>query len=303
MIVAVSMLALTVIWGSAFPAIKIALEDLSAPHLALGRHLVGSATLYLFLIISGSRLLPRKTDMPQFLFLGCVAITIYHLALNYAELRVSAGGASLIMASAPALTAILGRFIYLEKFGRHMWIGSAIAFSGVVLLVFGEGRAIGINPYAGLVLLSAISTATYFVLQKRLLLRYSPVEVTAFVTWGGTLPLLIFLPGFVANFNSFGTGPIAATVYTGIFPSAIAYSLLAYGLSRASASLISTFLYAVPVFSLLFSRILLHEIPGPLTIAGGVVVLGGIAVVNEIWLLKPKALFRNGQGNNVTKKD
>ncbi|MCH2666761.1 MAG: DMT family transporter [Deinococcales bacterium] len=292
-LVAISMVALVIIWGSAFPTIKIALGDLSAPHLTLGRHLVASVVLYFFLLLSGCRLLPRKCDVPYFLLLGFIGITIYHMALNYGELRVSAGGASLIMASAPALTAILAYFVYSEKFGRYRWIGSAICFSGVILLVLGEERSIGVNIYAGLVFLSAVSTALFFVLQKRLLSRYRPVEVTAFVTWAGTIPLMIFLPSFASNFMSYGMGPIAATIYAGIFPSAIAYSLLAFALSRTSASLIATFLYAVPVFSLGFSWFLLYEIPGPLTLAGGIVVLAGIAIVNQTWVVKPKSAVRN----------
>ena len=284
-----SMLALVVIWGSAFPAIKIALDDLSAPHLTLARHLVASLSLYLFLLLSGHRRLPAKRDIPYFFLLGFIGITVYHLALNYAELRVSAGGASLIMASAPALTAVLAYLLISEKYGPHMWIGSAICFSGVILIVLGEGKLLGVNFYAGLVVVSAVATAVYFVLQKRLLVRYRPVELTAFVTWAGTIPLLMFFPSLVGSLSEAGSGPIAAAVYTGIFPSAIAYSLLAYGLSRTGASLIATFLYAVPVFSLLFSWVLLNEVAGWLTLVGGAVVLGGIAVVNQGWAPKPKS--------------
>jgi drug/metabolite transporter (DMT)-like permease len=281
--VAGTLLALVVIWGSAFPIIKVALEGLSAPHLTLARHLVASFVLFIFLAISGCRLFPLRSDIPYFFLIGLVGITIYHLALNFGELRVSAGGASLIMASAPALTAILSYLLFSEKFGFHMWLGSAISFSGVVVIVFGEDRFTGLNLYAGFVVLSSFATAIFFVLQKRLFIRYRPVEVTAFATWAGTIPLIVFLPGLGTSLAKSGLGPILATVYAGVFPSAIAYSLLAYALSRTNASLVATFLYAVPVFSLIFSWVLLDEVAGWLTLLGGAVVLGGIVVVNQGW--------------------
>ena len=109
--------------------------------------------------------------------------------------------------------------------------------------------------------------------------RYRAVEVTAFSTWAGTLPLLIFAPGLPADVADAGAGSLWAALYIGIFPAAIAYAQFSYAVSKLPVTLATTFLYAVPVFSLFFSWLLLGEVPSSLTLAGGAVALSGIAVV------------------------
>ncbi len=291
--VTLSLLVLAVLWGSAFPLIKIGLEGLSVPHLTLARHLVASLAFVPFLALTGCRLLPAWRDVPYFFLLGIPGITIYHLALNYGELRVSAGAASLIIATAPAITAIVAFFLAGERFPLLGWAGSAVSFSGVALIVLGDGVEVGFNPFALLILVSAVLTAFFFVLQKPVLRRYRAVEVTAFATWAGTVPMLLFLPGFAAGVAEAGTGPLLAAAYIGLFPSAVAYTIFSYALSKASASLVTVYLYTVPVFSLLFSWLFIGEVPNLLTLFGGAVAVAGIVVVN--WA-KRRDSFRTESG-------
>ena len=67
--------------------------------------------------------LPEKRDIPMLLFLGFIGITIYHLALTFGEVKVTAGSASLLIASAPIFTAILAIFILKERISVWGWIG------------------------------------------------------------------------------------------------------------------------------------------------------------------------------------
>ncbi len=62
------------------------------------------------------------------------------------------------------------------------------------------------------------------------------------------------------------------------YPAAIAYAQFSYAVSKLPVTL-ATFLYAVPVFSLFFSWLLLGEVSSSLTLAGGAVAFSGIAVV------------------------
>ena len=276
-----SLILLAVLWGSAFPGIKVGLEGLSAGHLTLVRHLVASACFVPFLIFTKRRLLPERRDVPMFFLLGLLGYFIYHTALNYGELNVSAGAASLIIATAPAITAIVAYFFLDERLPLLGWLGIAVSFVGVALIVVGDSGSVGINGYALLILLSAISAAFYSVLQKPLFQRYRAVEVVAFATWAGTLPMFIFLPNLVGDVTSAGALPLLAAVYIGVVPSAVAYTLYSYAISEASVTLVATFLYLVPVFSILFSWVLIGEIPTWLTLAGGGVAIVGIVMVNR----------------------
>lgn len=271
---------LATLWGSAFPGIKLGLEGLSAANLTLLRFAVASLCFLLFLLATKRRLSPRREDVPYFFLAGVLGITIYHLALNYGELHVSAGAASLIIATAPAITAVVAFFTLRDRLPLLGWVGFLVSFVGVLLIVLGDGAALHFNPYALLVLLSALVTAFFTVLQKPLFARYEAVEVTAFATWAGTVPLLIFLPGLFADAADAGRSALLATVYIGIFPAAVAYAQFSYAISKMPVTLATTFLYAVPVFSLFFSWLLLGEIPSLLMLSGGAVALSGIAIVS-----------------------
>jgi drug/metabolite transporter (DMT)-like permease len=276
-----AMLGVALLWGSAFPLIKVGLADLSVPHLTVARHLVASLAFLPVLLLARARLRPERRDVPTFLALGFSGIFVYHTALNAGELRVSAGATSLVIATAPAITAALARLVHGERMPRGGWLGSALAFLGVALIALGDAAGLRIEPFAGFVLLAAVATSVYFVFQTELLRRYRPIEATAFVTWGGTVPMLAFLPGLAGGLADAGVAALAATAYIGLFPSAVAYSLFAFAQSRVPVGQVASFLYAVPVVALTLSWLLLGEVPRPLTLVGGVVAIAGIVVVQR----------------------
>ena len=276
-----AMLAVAVLWGSAFPLIKVGLDGLSVPHLTVARHLVASAAFVPVLFLAGARRWPDRRDLPGFLALGFSGIFVYHTALNAGELRVSAGATSLIIATAPVITALLARWIHGQRMSPVGWMGSSVSFLGVALIVLGDSAGLRFDPFAGFLLLSAVGTSLYFVYQTGMLRRYRAVEVTAFVTWGGTVPMLAFLPGLPADLAGAPVSALVATVYIGLFPSALAYSLFAFAQSRAQVTQVATMLYSVPVFSLSLSWLILGEVPSLLTVVGGAIAIAGIVVVQR----------------------
>jgi drug/metabolite transporter (DMT)-like permease len=272
---------LVVLWASAFPAIKVGLEGYGPGHLTLLRHAVASLAFVPFLVAFRRRMWPERRDLPTFLGLGVVGMTVYHLALNFGEVHVSAGATSLIIATAPALTALVAWALTGDRLPPLGWAGTAVSFLGVALIVLGDGTVGRIHPAAGLILVSALATAFFAVLQRPMLARYRPLEVTAFVTWGGTLPLLAFAPGVVSAVRDAPTASTWAVVHLGVVPSAIAYTLFAIALSRAPAPLVTSFLYLVPVVALLLSWWWLGEVPSSLTVVGGAVAVAGLLLVQR----------------------
>lgn len=285
-----ALLGLIVLWGSAFPMIKVGLAELEVLHLTLVRHLVASLCFLPFLALTGQRLRPAKRDIPRFILLGSVGIGVYHTALTAGELRVSAGGTSLIIAAAPAITALLARAFLGERLPVLGWLGSLMSFFGIFVIVLGDSAGLSFEPYALLVLLSAFAASVYFVWQKPFHMRYRAVEVTAFATWGATLPMLAFLPGLAADAAGAGAS-LQAAIYLGVFPSAVAYSLLGFALSRAPVTLVTVYLYLIPLFALFFSWLLLSEVPSLLTLLGGAITIAGIVLVN---IVKRRATIQAG---------
>lgn len=268
-----------IFWASAFAGIKVGLKGYSPGHLVLLRFLTASVVLMVYAFVTHMPL-PEKKDVPKLLSLGFIGITVYHVALTYGEIRVTAGSASLIIAAAPIITAVIAIFVLKEKIKFWGWVGVFLSFFGIVLVVKGEGRGVNFEPAAFLVLLSAICTSIYFVLQKPFFKKYSPLAFTAYSIWGGSLFQLVFLPGFFQNIKIAPIESTLAIVYMGIFPAALAYVCWAYVLSRIPASMAGSYLYLSPVLTIIIAWIWLGEIPTILSLLGGFLALSGVIVVN-----------------------
>jgi len=185
-----------IFWSSAFAAIRAALAAYGPGELALLRFLTASTVLGAYAIASRMRL-PKLRDLPLIVLLGLLGITGYHLLLNVGELTVTAGSASMLIASAPIFTALFAYLLLGERFRAMGWVGVGLSFTGVALIAFGEGGGVHLEAGALLILLAAVLTSLYSVLQKRFIRRYTPLEFTTYVIWAGTLPMLVFLPRLI----------------------------------------------------------------------------------------------------------
>ncbi len=266
------------LWASAFAGIKAGLAGFGAGQVALLRF--GTASIVLAVYAFVTRMpLPDFADIPRIALAGVLGITIYHIALNFGEVSVSAGAASLIIASGPIFTALMAAVFLGERLTVWGWAGIGVAFSGVALITLGEGGGVTFQPAALLVLIAAISTAGYFVVSKPLLNKYKPIAFTSYSIWLGTLPMLVFMPGLVEQIPHAGVSPIVSVVYLGIFPGAVAYALYSHALSKLPASIASSFLYVQPVNATVIAWIWIKEVPALMTILGGAVALVGVTLV------------------------
>ncbi len=272
------------VWSSAFAGISevVTKGGYGPGQAALLRFLVASATMALIGVFTRIRM-PRGADVPGIVAAALFGITAYHLGFTFGEVRVSAGAAALIIASGPIWTALLAVAFLKERLNGWGWGGVAVAFFGVAAISLGEGAAgFTFEPATLLVLLSALSTAIYFVLGKKPLRTYSALEFTSYVIWFGTVPMLVFLPGLATQMPLAPAWSTCTVVFLGVFPGALAYFLWSYALARMPASTTSSFLYAQPVFAMLVAWVWQGVVPGAVTLAGGALALAGVVVVQTM---------------------
>jgi drug/metabolite transporter (DMT)-like permease len=287
-----TLLALAVtlfLWASAFAGIRAGLRDYSPAHLALLRFLVASLVLAIYAALSHLRR-PELRDVPGFIFTGAIGITFYNLALNYGETRVSAGAASLLIASVPIWTALLAAFTLGERLTRAGWSGVFLSFAGVALISSGEGEGIHLSPQALVILAAAITSAVYMVLQKHFLGRYSALEFSAYSIWFGTLLLFPWGSGLLSAVRNAPLDGTLAVIYLGIFPGALAYLGWAYVLSHGAAGRTATFLYVIPVLAIGIAWVWLGEVPRLVSLFGGAVALAGVMMVSLWGHAKPHSV-------------
>ncbi len=277
---ALALAATVLLWGSAFAAIRAALEHFSAAHLSVLRLLVATFALCGIAAARGVRL-PARRDLPAIAAVGFAGMTAYQLLLNSGERTVPAGTAALLVNLSPVFTA-LGASLWLdERMTGRRWAGVAVACGGATLIAVAGNGGLSLERGALLVLAAALVQAAFFLAQKPLLRRYGSLELTTWAMTLGALLALPFAPGLPAAIGSAPAEALLAVAFLGVGASAIGFVAWAYACARVEVSVAAATLYAVPVVAFSAGWLWLGERPAPLALVGGAIALAGVALVAQ----------------------
>ncbi|MBB4790923.1 DMT family transporter [Streptomyces nodosus] len=276
-----------VLWASAFVSIRSAGAAYSPGALALGRLLTGALALGVLWAVRREGLPPRAA-WRGIAVSGVLWFGVYMVVLNWGEQQVDAGTAALVVNIGPILIALLGSRLLGDAMPPRLLAGMAVSFAGAV--------AVGLSMSGGggssvlgvvLCLLAAGAYAGGVVAQKPALATASALQVTTFGCLIGAVACLPFAGRLVQDAAD---APVTATlnmVYLGVFPTALAFTTWAYALARTTASRMGATTYAVPALVVLMSWLFLGEVPGLVTLGGGVLCLAGVAVSRSRPRLSP----------------
>lgn len=275
--------ALTIVlWSSAFPGIRAALAGYAPGELVLLRFLIASAALGLLALVTRMPA-PRLSDLPGMLLLGLVGIGAYHTALTFGQQSISSGAAAVAISMTPVFMALLGTLLLGERLTALGWFGTGLSFAGIAIVSFGESGSLKWSNGVSLVIVAALATSLYFVLQKPYLKRYSPLQMTTIGIWAGTAVMAcIWLPGLARSVQHAAAGPTIAVIYLALLPGTIGYITWAYALSRIPASILGNAIYLEPPIATLIGFLWLGELPSALTMLGGAITIVGV-LVSSIW--------------------
>ncbi len=266
-------------WSAAFVGIRDAVRHFSPGSLALFRYLIASVVLA-GLLVATRTTLPARRDWPRISLVGLFGVATYNLALNYGSQYIKAGSAAFLVQTAPLFTAIFAVLLLGERVTTIAFLGMGIGFAGALMIFFGEGKKVALEPASLLILLAAIAFSLFFISQKPLLARYSPIQVITVAIWIGTVLMIPFGLHMGSEIADAPASAIWVVVFLGVFPAALAYATWAYVLSRIPASKAGSFLYIGGPTTVIIAWIWLDEIPSGLSLLGGLVALSGVVIVN-----------------------
>ncbi|HDG6063333.1 TPA: DMT family transporter [Staphylococcus aureus] len=269
-----------ILWGSAFPIIKIALNDFSAESLSAFRLILATIILLPFVIIKKLPT-PELRDIPVIFILGFCGFVIYHTALNFGETLISAGISGILVSTTPIFSSALAYIFLKEHFSKWNWLSSLVAFIGISIISISKDDYTTINVLGVfIILLASFGESLYFTFQKKYIEKYGFIAFTLYTIMASSPFMLIFIPEIINDIHGATFTSIVSVLYLAIFPTIIPYVLLAYIVKSVGVSDATMSLYLTPIVSLLLSYLLLDELPTALAIIGGLITLLGVSLSN-----------------------
>ena len=270
---------------------KVAVRTMPPMALAAGRFTVASVCLWVWARLRGvvGKGLTRK-DLPLVLSMGLTAVAGYNIFfLIGLKPAPASDGAIIVPGLAPALTAILSAAILKERIRRPAVWGFLVALVGMVF-VMRPGGPVDKFRLTGdiLFLFAAVCWAVYSAVGKSATQRFGAIDATLYGTIAGTL-ILYPLAVLERPWEAMAAAPAGAWVglfYLGTFGTVVAFVCFYEGIRRLGAARASSFILLVPVFGVALTVSMLGERLAPSTIAGGILVLVGL------WLVQRQGLHR-----------
>jgi drug/metabolite transporter (DMT)-like permease len=281
-----ALLAVVVVWASAFSVIKVLLDHgFAAEDVAILRYVI-AAPGFAFLLwrVGGLPGLTRR-DALRLAAVGICVVVGYHVFLNVGTKHTTSGTAALVVALSPALTLLLAAGIGLERWNLRRALGLAVAFAGVAIVVLlGAGGELSLANAKGplIVLVAPVAFALYNVLLKPLLARYDLLALTAATSLVGTVFLLPFVrAGTIDSVTGISAEDAVLVLYLGVASTFLGYIGWNVGLRGLGATRAVTYTYLISPLAVLMGAVFLDE-PVTLWLAvGGALVLGGVAAAQR----------------------
>jgi drug/metabolite transporter (DMT)-like permease len=272
-----------VLWACAFPAIRVGVDGLGVAALSFLRLTVAAVVLLAMSPFAGVRL-PHRRDLPLIALCGLTGMTAL---LNWGEVHVAAGTASLLIAIAPVFSVLLASAFLSEPLTRNVVVGSLIALAGTAVVTLAKGFA-GFSAASLVVLAAAVVQGVYHFASKPLLKHYSGLEVATYAMAAGTVFALPLAPEAARATVGAPAGALWSAVFLGLLPSALGFVIWGYAVARLPMAASTAALYLVPPVALVVSFVWLGEKPLPLELAGGAISVAGVVLINHRTAKRPE---------------
>lgn len=286
-LIVAAFLAVYVIWGSTYLAIKVSLESLPPFLTAAARFMLAGAILFGVALARGDAA-PGRAQWRSALLVGGLLLLGGNGGVMWAQQRVPSGLASVLIAMVPIFVVLLEALWSTKQADRPtlgMGVGALIGFAGVALLVGGGRASPGAVDLLGAVALlcSAFSWALGSVTSRKVALPASPILSTACqMLAGGALLAALGVAQGEARTIDLGAVTLRswlAVGYLTLFGSIVAFSAYVWLLKNVAPTRVATYAYVNPVVALLLGHFVADEALAPRTLVAAGLTLVGVCVI------------------------
>lgn len=282
-----------ILWGSAYPAIKIGYDmfniegsNISSKMVFAGYRFAfaGLMVLTLAIFLKKSIFKINKKQLLSLVLLGLTQTTLQY-TFFYIGLSYTTGVKGAILnGTGTFFSIIIAHFLYKnDKININKIIGCTIGFIGVILVnLTGNFLGDGFNFKGdGLIILSTFISSAATIYGKTLSQKQDPFIITGYQLFIGGVVLTAFGFSFGGDLTGFNLASTSLLIYMGLL-SAIAFSLWTLLLKYNKVGKIAVFNFLIPVFGSILSAIFLNEnIFNSKTFIALILVCIGIFLVNK----------------------
>ncbi|NOU70986.1 EamA family transporter [Paenibacillus sp. LMG 31458] len=265
------------LWSTSFVGTKIAYNSFPPLTLGAARFVIASIILGAIMLSRKEFIKPAPKDMGLMALSGILGTTLYFALENIGLELTTASSAALIVASYPAITALLEFILFRIKISWLKGLGIVMAIVGVYQISGGSsGESSGQMTGNLILILAGVVFAAYNFTTRKVVKNYSMVTVSFYQTIAGTLA---FIPLALIERSSWQVPSVESLwmlLYLGVFCSVAAFMLYNYGLRNLSSGTAMALMNLVPLFGVLFSTVFLNEVLHIFDLIGGMIIIVGV---------------------------
>ncbi|MGI9071563.1 MAG: DMT family transporter [Bryobacteraceae bacterium] len=287
------LLACNFIWGSQFVMVKIVQREMGPVSATFFPMTLAMLVLIPIVKLEGRKLGESKTGIPghdifQFALIGVLGQVVAQLFITWGVRYSLASNAALLMLALPVSTAIMAYIFLDEHMTRVRWISFALAIAGVLECSGIEWKQLNLTSprfLTGnlLIFASVNGSAFYNVYSKKMLTRYTPLQVllySYYAVFAFLLPITVYSePNGFRNLPHFSGAVWAGLLGLALFQYCLSMLLFLNVLTRLDATQASLSNYMIPFFGVIIAAIVLNERLTKYMILGGVLVLASTLLV------------------------
>jgi drug/metabolite transporter (DMT)-like permease len=283
----IALIAVYIVWGSTYLAIRFAVETIPPFLTAAIRFLVAGGVLFIWQRLSGVPA-PKRVEWRSAAIIGLLLLLGGNGMLNWAETRIPSGISSLFIATVPLWMVVIDAIRPREhRSSGLVWVGVLVGLAGTALLA---------NPWQthisspardplgiGVLIFAALSWSIGSLYSRNAPLPAAPLLGTGMEMLAGSAGLFIF-SAIIGEWNQLHLAAIslrslAGLVYLIVFGSGIGFVAYTWLLRNAPTPIVSTYAYVNPVVAILLGSVAGHEPFEMLEIISAMIIIASVVLI------------------------
>lgn len=281
----IALLLVCFFWGTTWVASKEAVSHMPALQMAGMRQFFGGVCYILFFLIKGARF-PKVKEWRTILVLGFLNFTLSNGLSTWGIKYISAGLGSIIGAIFPLWLVVIGLFGAQTKLQKKTILGLLIGFAGICIIFYEHLNDFFNGDFRFGIFLSLAATWSWAfgtLYTKKHAASFNPyfsLGLQMFIS-GIALISTAHISNDALQYTEIPWQSWAGIAYLVIFGSVISFIAYLYALQNLPTEQVSIYAYINPIVAVLLGWMLFGEMLTPFIIAGVLVTLYGVYLVNR----------------------